>query len=246
MKKGSALAVHVCLIYICLLSTGIAASGLNSAATDSDGESIEKNDKLESEVNAVIGGGISFRLDDWIDFKFTDDALLIENDSQRRPILLAGTLFYVKPFLDKYTCLKPLGWFTDDVLLSVAFTDDTSQTGIDEFLVGLSKRITGNLNFVVGYSLVKGKELSPGFQESASQFIKKMNNDHSEYERFIEFKSNEGTETQKLLDGLPLADPNKKKFFLGDPVISSTNHGLYFGFVTSIGLKEMITLGGGD
>ena len=157
MKRGSVLAVHVCLIYICLLTTTAA-------------ETAETSSNESSFASVVIGGGISWRWDDKIDFKVADNTLLIENDSRRRPILLTGGLFYVKPFLDKCK----IGCLADDVLLSVAFTDAVSQNSIDEFLVGLSKRISNKLNFVVGYSLVRGKELSPGFQESAKRFIKNV------------------------------------------------------------------------
>ena len=227
MKRGSVLAVHVCLIYICLLTTTAA-------------ETAETSSNESSFASIVIGGGISWHLDDRIDFKVADNTLLIENDSLRRPILLTGGLFYVKPFLDKCK----IGCLADDVLLSVAFTDAVSQNSIDEFLVGLSKRISNKLNFVVGYSLVRGKELSPGFQASAKRFIKndKSNPDYKTFNKFD--PADDGT--RKFLDGLSLVEATKdqKKFFPGDPVISGTNHGIYIGLVTSIGLKEMITPGG--
>ena len=201
-------------------------------------------------VNSMIGVGASWLIDDPIDFKFTKEVVLIENDSEFRPVFLAGALFYVKPFLDKHRCLKPLGWFTDDILLSLAFTDGASQNSIDGFVVGLSKRVSSQLNFVVGYTRGRGKELSPGFQKSANQLIKKINlTKHPEYERFKGFKPNGSREKQKLLDGLPLVNPmdkDKAKFFPGDPVISSFNSAIYIGFVVPIGLKKMITQGGDD
>ena len=49
---------------------------------------------------------------------------------------------------------------------------------------------------------------------------------------------------KQLLDGLPLVDPkNDKKFFPGDPVISSFNHAVYIGFVMPFELKAKLTPG---
>ena len=230
--------------------------------TDSAGKLIKKESVVEpgpavvedpaapALVNSMIGVGISRFVDDSIGFKFTEKEVLIENDSLFRPVFLAGALFYVKPFLDKHWWLKPLGWCTDDILLSLAFANGTSQNSIDGFIFGLSKRVSNNLNFVVGYTLGRGTELSPGFQKSASQLIKKINRDikkYPKYKRFKRFKPNGNRETQKLLDGLPLEDPtheDKEKFFPGDPVISSFNSAIYIGFVFPIELKKMITPGG--
>ena len=167
--------------------------------------------------------------------------MLIEIDSEWRGIGLAGALFHVNPFLNKLC--KPLSYCIDDILFSVTFTGGTSQNTIDGLVFGLSKRVSGYLNFVVGYSLIRGKELSPGFQQSASQLIKKIDlQKYPNYERFKGFKLDGSRAKQKLLDGLSLMEPGtKEKFFPGDPVISSYNHGLYVGFVVPVAFKKQIT-----
>ena len=200
---------------------------------------------VEKLVTPVYGVGISYLCDDSVDFKVTEDAVLIENDSEYRSFILTGALFSVKR-------LKWL-WF-DDILLSLAFIDGMPQTSIDGFVVGLSKHVSGDLNFVVGYTIRRGKELSPGFQKSAHHLIKNVDlSKHPEYNRFKKFKPNGNRETQKLLDGLSLVTPradatdqmgnptDQKKFFPGDPVISSFNHAVYIGFVMPFELKAKLT-----
>ena len=86
---------------------------------------------------------------------------------------------------------------------------------IDGLVFGLSKRVSGYLNFVVGYSLIRGKELSPGFQQSASQLIKKIDlQKYPNYERFKGFKPDGSRAKQKLLDGLSLMEPGTKEKIL--------------------------------
>ena len=191
---------------------------------------------VSSSISLMTGVGIGWGVDDWIDFKFTEKAVFIENDSRARPFILTGVLIPVKSLSNKCS----LGGWVDDFLISLVLTDKTPQTRIDGFSFGLSKRISSHLNFVVGYTRAKGQELSPGFQKSASQLIKKINlAEHPEYGRFRGFKPNGNGENQKLLDGLPLVDPtdkDKARFFPGDPVISSYNSTFYVGLVTSLNL----------
>ncbi len=225
MKRVSLLTVYLCLVYICLLST--------ATAEMDDTESQEESSS--SSFSLAAGIGASWLLDDPINFKSPEDALLIEMDSRFRSVFFTGGLFYIKPTFKKYPLL---GWF-DDLLLSVAFTYGTSQTNIDGFVLGLSKRVTKELNFVMGYTLGRGTELSPGFQARAHELIKQYHCD-SRYARFRKFEPNGKREMLKILDGFPLVDPkNDKKFFPGDPVISSFNHALYIGLVMPFELKLM-------
>ncbi len=197
---------------------------------------------------AMVGGGAGVLIDDQIDWITKDNHLLVENDSRTRASVLAGGLFYVKPFVEKITLsslktksklineliktvdfilLKPIRFLTDDILLSFEFSEGTSQT-LDGFVFGLSKRISRYLNFVIGYSLRNGNELSPGFRRSANQIIQAN-------------KENDNT-----LDGLPLEDPNSENgdnFFPGDPIISSFNSAIHVGFVIPIDLKGFFTQG---
>ena len=205
-------------------------------------------------VTPVYGVGMSSLWDDSIDFKVDKDTLLIENDSERRPFALVGALFSIRQF--EWWCFdEVLRFFADDILLSLALTYDTPQNSIDGFVVGLSKHISGDVNFVFGYALGRGEELSPGFEKKADKFIHDRACD-PDYEIFQDFKPDGVRKSQQLLDGLPLvATPledtkdqmgNRKdpeKFFPGDPVISSFNHAFYIGFVMPFELKAKLTPG---
>ena len=196
-------------------------------------------------VTPVYGVGISYLCDDSIDFKVDKDTLFIENDSQRRPFALVGALFSIRQFecwyFDEFLHL-----FADDILLSLALTYGTPKTSIDGFVVGLSKHISGDLNFVFGYAIGRGHELSPGFEKKAEKFISDRACD-SGYEVFQGFKSDGKRKSQQLLDGFPLvATPSgkaedSKRFFPGNPVIPSTNQAVYIGFVMPFELRAKLT-----
>ncbi len=209
----------------------------------------------------MVGAGLGYLADDVIDFDEKNNFLFVKNDSRLRPVLLAGLLFNFKGFAQKLKIpgpriasndsafkkfmkhssklitfplnllLFPLR-MTDDVLFSVEFTQGTSP-GVDGVVFGISKRISNDLSFVIGYSRRRGRELSPGFKNAA----KKVITDSASYKQFSKYVSG-GNE--KELDGFPLT-MGAEKVFPGAVIIDSFNSAFSAGLVISPNLKGLFS-----
>lgn len=208
----------------------------------------------------VIGAGIGWLTDDFVDFKVKDDHLLIENDSKNRPIILAGVLVNVKeltrnlktnslPGIIKspLNCLLLPVRTIDDFLFSAEFADGGTK-GVDGFAFGICKRISDEFSLVASYSRRKGLELSPGFRQAArSTITEKLKDGSSEdklkYQRFESYAPGDD-KSQKVLDGFPLisATTTNTRVFPGEPIISSYNTSLNIGIVASLNLKGLFSL----
>ena len=219
-------------------------------------------------VRPIIGGGTGILIDDQIDWKVTNNHLLVENDSRVRPAILAGALFNVKSFTQKLRiswpniaptdsglvkfakhlpkvitipaniALLPLR-ATDDILVSLEFAEGTSRT-LDGFVFGFSKRLSKNLSFVIGYSLRKGRELSPGFRRFAANAIASDTTNH--YSSFNGFTKHTKGKKANLLDGFPLTIPSgtdsngEESLFPGEPIISIFNSAIHIGLIVPLDL----------
>jgi hypothetical protein len=177
----------------------------------------------------IFGGGFTTLENDAVDFTVKDDAtLLVLNDSRLRVSALVGGLFRIGHIAR---------WNRDvSAVISLQFTQGTT-SAIDGVLFGGAFEINPYLHLTVGISRQKGKELSPGFRESASEIIA-AHKDEDAYKRFATWSPTARQDSP--LDGLSINDPaTSKPFFPGPPVIESYNTVLFFGVAMPINLQGL-------
>jgi len=164
-------------------------------------------------LRPVIGAGFSMGVDDYVDFKTENDALLTKNDSRLRATALAG--FFV-----------PLGEHarhddTNDVcpvnrrmlgrcggfVFSLQFTQG-GRSSVDGFLLGYGFAVRRGILFTAGYSLQKKEELSAGFKRAAVEAIR-QNRGEQPFQRYFPLIKSDGTSLvdEEAWDGLPLKAP---------------------------------------
>ena len=118
------------------------------------------SDEEKHPVQFALGGGISYLIDDHIDYKIAapesdtegGNRLYVVNDSRTRPELLAGVLVRLKGRLHSS--------------LNLTITEGGPRS-IDGVFMGLGWKIGGAV-FVAGYSRHFGRELSPGFRRESN------------------------------------------------------------------------------
>ena len=211
-----------------------------------------------STVRPIFGGGFSLRHDDVADFMtVTDDAtaLFIENDSRMRAAAIVGVLFKLTE-TDGFLGLgesrekRPL-----DLLVSLEFAQGTQRT-LDGFLFGVGFGINKYVELAIGYSLRRGKELSPGFQRAAAGLVTQLkdvtDNDgnlmYPEFSRYELNSTGDSLKDDKQFDGFPLIDPrdNMRIFGGGNPVVDSFNSTFHVGIVIPVDFKGLFGLKNGS
>ena len=191
-----------------------------------------KSEKV-SRVRTVIGWGITRLTDDFVDFKIEGDRILTENDSKWRSQLMTGGLINLHEFKNKNTI---------DIAANVEFT--VGGKYVDGFFIGGGFGFAHKLEFIFGYSLGRGTELSHGFQRAMGQFIKK----HKRDRRFPEFEGLDLVDGViadiKDYDGLPISyirhGEEEKKIFPGDAIINSFNSKWSFGVLIPLDIWKLI------
>ena len=184
-------------------------------------------------VRPAFGWGITRLTDDFVDFKMEDDHILTENDSKSRSQLMTGGLINFYEFKNKNTI---------DIALNVEFA--VGGDYVDGFFIGGGFGLGRKLEFIFGYSLGRGTELSHGFQRTMGQFIKKHKGDR----RYPEFKGIhlvDGVIADiRDYDGLPLSFVNHRgetqKIFPGEPTIDSFNSKWSFGILIPLDIWKSI------
>ena len=191
-----------------------------------------KSEKV-SRVRTVIGWGITRLTDDFVDFKMEGDRILTENDSKWRSQLMTGGLINLHEFKNKNTI---------DIAANMEFT--VGGKYVDGFFIGGGFGFAHKLEFIFGYSLGRGTELSHGFQRAMGQFIKK----HKRDRRFPEFEGLDLVDGViadiKDYDGLPISyirhGEEEKKIFPGDAIINSFNSKWSFGVLIPLDIWKLI------
>lgn len=184
-------------------------------------------------VRPLIGWGITRLTDDFVDFKKEGERILTENDSKWRSQLMTGALINIYEFKNKNTI---------DIAANVEFT--VGREKVDGFFIGGGFGLAHKIEFVFGYSLGRGKELSHGFQRAMGQFIEKHKGDPS----FPEFKGLDLVDGViadiRDYDGLPLSFVNEtgetQPIFPGEPIVTSFNSKWSFGILVPFDIWKVI------
>lgn len=188
-------------------------------------------------VQAVFGGGIAILRDDHEDFAVKDNTLLVSNDSKKRASGLAGALFRLG---NVPTVFGPKQL---SMMVSFQFTEGTTAL-LDGVFFGGAFELNRYLHLTAGAGVRKGKELSPGFRQTAAETIQaQVAANSTVYRRFEGY----GPESDdKMLDGLSLLAPGSTekpaRFFPGDPIVDSYNWSFFVG--VSVPVKITDILGG--
>lgn len=197
---------------------------------------LSKREKA-SWIRPLIGGGLTWGTDDFVDFKEiddTDERIFIENDSRLRTDVLAGGLFKLHEFKNGQTF---------DVAINLQFAE-VGQSLLDGIFLGIGFGLTPVLEIVGGYSRGRGKELSHGFQQAMGRFIE----DHRGDVRFPELRDIELADgviaDPRDYDGLPLSFVNEvgesERIFSGDPITNSFNSRWTFGVLIPLDIWKQI------
>lgn len=184
-------------------------------------------------VRTVFGWGITRLTDDFVDFKTEGERILTENDSKWRSQLMTGGLINIHEFNNKNTI---------DIAANVEFA--IGGRYVDGFFIGGGFGFAQKVEFIFGYSLGRGTELSHGFQRAMGQFIK----NHKRDRRFPEFEGIDLVDGViadiKDYDGLPISYVNhrgeEEKIFPGDAIISSFNSKWSFGILIPFDIWKLI------
>lgn len=184
-------------------------------------------------VRPLVGWGITRLTDDFVDFKTEDDRILTENDSKWRSQLMTGGVINLYEFKNKNTI---------DIAANVEFA--VGGKFVDGFFIGGGLGVQHKIEFIFGYSLGRGTELSHGFQRAMGQFIK----NHKRDRRFPEFKGIDLVDGViadiKDYDGLPISYINhrgeEEKIFPGDAIVNSFNSKWSFGVLIPLDIWKLI------
>lgn len=195
--------------------------------------SLPLNPEKASLVRPVIGWGVTRLIDDFVDFKTEGGRILIENDSKWRSQLMTGGLIKLHEFKNKSTI---------DIAANLEFA--VGGKYVDGFFFGGGFGIPQKLEFIIGYSLGRGTELSHGFRQAMGHFIKK----HKRDRRFPEFEGVDLVDgvvaDLKDYDGLPISYINhrgeEERIFPGDAIIDSFNSKWSFGVLIRLDIWKEI------
>ena len=190
-----------------------------------------------SRFRLVLAAGTEVRFNDIVDFKeqevssregemMSNPYLLTVNDSRSRATGLVGGAFRLCR-----TAGKP--W---EAIASLQFTTNTA-TVVDGFFFGLSYGVQKYLSIGGGYSLRLGKELSHGFQREAARFVQSAD---ELTDRFPVRHDMQGLMKIKDYDGLRLTNDKGERWFPGNPIVDSFNHGLFIGVFLPIDIGKLI------
>ena len=193
--------------------------------------------KKVSLIRPVIGGGFTRLRDDFVDFKEvkeTDEHIFTDNDSKWRAEVLGGALFKLHEFKSGQTV---------DVAVNLEFADG-GESSLDGIFLGLGFGWTSAIEFVGGYSLGRGKELSRGFQRAMGQFVMERQQDPVSPE-FQDIAIENGVIADiKDYDGLPLSFTNAQneveRIFPGNPINSSFNSKFSFGVLIPLDIWKQV------
>ena len=188
-----------------------------------------KNTEGPARVQPLFGPGLTWLLDDHVDFREEDGTILIDNDSEYRPELMAGTVIKICDFGKDSWRHKP----TFDIVTGLQFTKG-GQALVDGVFFGVGLGLTPNVEFVVGYSRSLGKELSFGFKRNMGQFIKEQKEKKQLDPELQGIRVAGGViENIQDYDGLSLYRDNEKqqKIFPGNPIINSFNSRISIGLL---------------
>ena len=179
-------------------------------------------------VQAVFGVGATWGLDDTVDFRVSDEHLLVANDSQQRYAVTPGLLFRGV-------------WRKLDAIVAANFEGKT-ENAFDGVMLGAALRVHERLSIGGGYVIRVGQELSPGFQSRVEELLDDPAH-AADYERFrCVVACGSKREREKAYDGFPLLDPRspKERLFVGDPIIPSANKSLFIGVFIPVNLQALL------
>ena len=195
-----------------------------------------------SRFRLVLAAGSEVRLNDFVDFKeqevpngegsmMSEPYLLTVNDGQWRATGLVGGAFRLNRTTD-----RPL-----ETIVSLQFTTNTTRV-VDGFFFGVSYGLQKYLSIGGGYSMRLGKELSHGFRREAARYVEAM----GLVDRFPVRRDMQGLMNIKDYDGLRLTNDAGERWFPGNPIVDSFQHGLFIGVFLPVDIGKLITAGKED
>ena len=112
-----------------------------------------------------------------------------------------------------------------NAFVSLKFSPSSSQT-LNGFVFGASYSLTKYLNAVAGYSLTPINEPSPGFRNTAAQFVtaQQQQGQALQFDPSAMIKN-----SQNAFDGFPVTDPSGKLIYPGSPLTVHYHGGIVLG-----------------
>ena len=227
----------ICATFLLLASWPLACFGENLKAS-LPSRCCEEDES--GPLRLLIGPGLTFLKDDYVDFKEVRDSdshIFVDNDSQYRSQLMTGA------------GVKLFDWSRAriDLVLAVEIREGGQPVLDGGFLGGgISFKRIPHIVFVGGLSRSLGKELTHGFRRSMGQVIKKNKTDPP----FQDIDLVDGViADNKDYDGLPLfrdrtinmdGTTKKERIFPGNPITNSFNTKLSFGVLISASIWDKI------
>lgn len=212
-------------------------NGIPTKAISENVAAVPVKKKKTSLVRPAIGGGFTRLRDDFVDFKEvkeTDEHIFTDNDSKFRAEVLGGALFRMHEFKSGQTL---------DVAVNLEFADG-GESSLDGIFLGLGFGWTSAIEFVGGYSLGRGKELSRGFQRAMGRFVMERQG-NPDFPELQDIAIENGIIANiKDYDGLSLSyasGPNEtERIFPGNPINNSFNSKFSFGVLIPLDIWKQV------
>jgi hypothetical protein len=226
----------VCVAFPCsnVLAQTAPSTPTNKQITDAVQQNVDTRKAIDEALKGendldfalVLGIGSLIRASNYTDYSNQANVLHSNNIGRATPQFLTGVSFRskipnVKWFSGKETW-QQRPW---NAFVSVKFAPNTSQT-INGFVFGASYSATKYMNILVGYSLTPINEPSPGFRQTAAQFVTAQQKQQLD----LQFDPNAMLKnTPNAFDGFPVTDPTGKLIYAGDPLTVHYRGGVLLG-----------------
>jgi hypothetical protein len=196
----------------------------------------EKDDlkEIEAAVNAekdrdfalVIGIGSLIVASGSTDYSNQANVLHSNNLGRATPQFLTGVSFRSNiPNFSKFRGDETWQRKPWNAFVSLKFSPNSSQT-INGFVFGVSYSAMKNMNILAGYSLTPINEPSPGFRQTAAQFVTAQQKQQLD----LQFDPNAMLQNSpNAFDGFPVTDPTGKLIYAGNPVTVHYRTGVMLG-----------------
>ncbi len=191
-------------------------------------KAIEDALKAENDPNfaLVIGIGSLIVASGSTDYSDQANVLHSNNIGRATPQFLTGVSFRSKiPNFPKFRGDESWQQRPWNAFVSLKFSPSSSQT-INGFVFGASYSVVKYMNILVGYSLTPINEASPGFRQTAAQFVTEQQKQQLD----LQFDPNAMLKNSpNAFDGFPVTDPTGKLIYAGNPLTVHYRGGVVLG-----------------
>jgi len=174
----------------------------------------------------VVGIGSLIVASGSTDYSNQANVLHSNNLGRATPQFLTGVSFRSKiPNFRKFRGDESWQRRPWNAFVSLKFSPNSSQT-INGFVFGVSYSAAKYMNILAGYSLTPINEPSPGFRQTAAQFVTAQQKQQLD----LQFDPNAMLQNSpNAFDGFPVTDPTGKLIYAGNPVTVHYRTGVMLG-----------------